>query len=385
MTWTPPPPRAGHPYYMHDAIYAQPGALRLVTRGQGELIAGAAARLKTMDRMLLSGIGTSWHATLVGELLMAHAGRLGHRARAFHSFEFKSYWPEPDARTGVIVVSHRGSKRYSVEALAKARAGGGVGVAITGKGAEGLASADYVLRTVDQERSAAHTVSYTTALALLAALAAAIGDDDDIAHEMDAIPDQLALLLGQESWTELAARFADRGRYWFVGGGPNTATAYEAALKMSEANHATALGLNCEQLLHGPWAALEPDDVVFLIALPGPAYERGLAIARVAKEVGAPVVALVREDDRDPAGERAPLADPHRRPAPPLHLPPGAAAGGAPRHDAGRPARARPGARGTHALGSSKGASAAPYQHPHWGARAEARARGVVSPTRSPD
>src|SRR5437867_3530625 len=150
MIWTPPPSRAGHPYYMHDAIYAQPGALRLVTRGQGELIAGAAARLKTMDRMLLSGIGTSWHATLVGELLMAHAGRLGHRARAFHSFEFKSYWFELDARIGVIVVSHRGSKRYSVEALAKARAGGGVGVAITGKGAEGLASADYVLRTVDK-------------------------------------------------------------------------------------------------------------------------------------------------------------------------------------------------------------------------------------------
>src|SRR2546428_611752 len=191
MTWTPPPPRAGHPYYMHDAIYAQPGALRLVTRGQGELIAGAAARLKTMDRMLLSGIGTSWHATLVGELLMAHAGRLGHRARAFHSFEFKSYWPEPDARTGVIVVSHRGSKRYSVEALAKARAGGGVGVAITGKGAEGLASADYVLRTVDQEKSAAHTVSYTCALALLAPLAAAGGDDREIgsrATEPIAIP-----------------------------------------------------------------------------------------------------------------------------------------------------------------------------------------------------
>ena len=167
MTWTPPPPRAGHPYYMHDAIYAQPGALRLVTRGQGDLIAGAASRLRAMDRVLLSGIGTSWHATLVGELLLAHVARLGHRVRALHSFEFKGYWPDPDARTGVVVVSHRGSKRYSVEALAKARAGGGVGVAITGKGAEGLASADYVLRTVDQERSAAHTVSYTTALALL--------------------------------------------------------------------------------------------------------------------------------------------------------------------------------------------------------------------------
>src|SRR5256712_5110178 len=299
MTWTPPPPRAGHPYYMHDAIYAQPGALRLVTRGQGELIAGAAARLKTMDRMLLSGIGTSWHATLVGELLMAHAGRLGHRARAFHSFEFKSYWPEPDARTGVIVVSHRGGKRDSVEALAKARAGGGVGVAITGKGAEGLASADYVLHTVDQEKSAAHTVSYTCALALLAALAAAVGDDDDLAHELLAMPDQLALLLGQESWAELAARFADRRRYWFVGGGPNAATAYEAALKMSEANHATALGLNSEQFLHGPWCGLEREDVLFLIAPPGRSYERCLTAARAAREIGASIVAIVQDGDRD--------------------------------------------------------------------------------------
>src|SRR2546425_495178 len=83
MTWTPPPLRAGHPYYMHDAIYAQPGALRLVTRGQGDLIAGAASRLRAMDRVLLSGIGTSWHATLVGELLLAHVARLG-RLRAPH-------------------------------------------------------------------------------------------------------------------------------------------------------------------------------------------------------------------------------------------------------------------------------------------------------------
>ena len=64
MVWTPPPPRSGHPYYMHDAIYAQPGALRLLMRGNEDALAGAAARLKTMDRVILCGIGTSWHATL---------------------------------------------------------------------------------------------------------------------------------------------------------------------------------------------------------------------------------------------------------------------------------------------------------------------------------
>ena len=299
-----PAPRAAHPYYMHDAIYAQPGALRLVARGQGEAIEAAAARLREMDRVLLTGVGTSWHAALVAELLFARVGRLGLRARAFHAFELASYWREPEARTGTVVVSHGGTNRYAVEALAGAKAGGGVGVAITGKGADGLAVADWTLRTVDQERSGAHTVSYTSALALLTTLAAAIGGNGDVVHELDAIPDMLALLLGQESWEELAGRFADRHRYWFVGGGPNTATAYEAALKMGEAAHATTAGFNCEQFLHGAWAALEAEDAVFLVAPPGPSHERCLAVARVVKEIGAPLIALVREDDR----EIAPLA-----------------------------------------------------------------------------
>jgi glucosamine--fructose-6-phosphate aminotransferase (isomerizing) len=288
---------------MHDAIYAQPGALRLVTRGQGDQIEAAAARLRGLERLLLTGVGTSWHAALVGELLFARVGGLGARARAFHAFELAGYWPDVGGNSGVIGVSHRGTNRYTLEALARARASGGPGVAVTGKGTDG-SSADWTLRTVDQEISGAHTVSYTTALALLAALAAAAGGASAVSRELDAIPDMLAFLLGQESWDELAARYGDARCFWFVGGGPNTATAWEAALKMCEASYARAVGFNCEQFLHGAWAALEQEDVLFLIAPPGPSYERCVAAARIAKEVGVPVVALVREDDR----EIAPLA-----------------------------------------------------------------------------
>ncbi|MGH7407847.1 MAG: SIS domain-containing protein [Candidatus Methylomirabilales bacterium] len=300
MTWTPPPPRPAHPYYMHDAIYAQPGAIRLALRSNAEILKTVAAHLKTVDRVLLSGIGTSWHACLVGELLLSQTGGLGHRARAFHSFEFRNYWPDPDPKTGMIVVSHRGTKRFSLEALQKAKAGGGIGVAITGVGSgEGLKIADYLLRTVGQESSAAHTVSYTTALAILAALAAALGGDTKFATALETIPNQMAVLLGQESWEELAVRFRDRRCYYFVGGGPNTATAYEAALKMNEANYATTVGVNCEQVLHGPWVAMEAADLVFLIAPPGSSYERCLAAARVASEVGTPVVGIVEEGDSE--------------------------------------------------------------------------------------
>ena len=116
---------------MYESIYAQPGAIRLVLRGNAETLKVAAQHLKAVDRVLLSGIGTSWHACLVGELLLSRVGRLGHSVRAFHSFEFKNYWPDPDPKTGVIVVSHRGTKRFSLEALQKAKAGGGIGIAIT--------------------------------------------------------------------------------------------------------------------------------------------------------------------------------------------------------------------------------------------------------------
>ncbi len=282
---------------MHDAIYAQPGALRLVGRDNAEALARAARALRGVERLVLAGIGTSWHAALVGELLFAHAGRFGLRARAMHSFELERYWPAPERGTGIIVVSHRGSKRFSREALAKARAGGGPIVAVTGRESEGLAAADVVLATVPQEASSAHTISYTTALALLGHLAARVGGHDDLVHALEGLPDHVALLLGQESWEDLAQRWGARRRYWFVGGGPNRATAYEGALKMSETSYAVADGFEVEQFLHGPWAALEPDDVVFVVAPPGPSHERCLAAARVAKDVGASVIALAREDD----------------------------------------------------------------------------------------
>jgi glucosamine--fructose-6-phosphate aminotransferase (isomerizing) len=302
MPLTPPPARAGHPFHMHDAIYAQPGALRLVTRGNSEVLATASERLRGMDRLILTGVGTSWHAALVGELLFAHIGRFGARARALSSFELAGYWPAPDARTAVLLVSHRGTNQSSRDALARARTGGAATLAVTGKGSDCAASADHVLHTVEQEASQAHTVSYTCALALLASLAAGVGADDDTPLALEAIPDQLALLLGQESWEELAARFGDRRRYFFVGGGPNTATAYEAALKMSETSYLTAAGFNCEEFLHGPWAAMEARDLLALVVLPGPSREPGVAAARLAKEVGATVLAIVQEGDRTLAG-----------------------------------------------------------------------------------
>jgi hypothetical protein len=69
-----------------------------------------------------------------------------------------------------VLFSHRGTKRFSINALGGGRQAGLPVILITGEGS-GIAEADLILKTVPQERSAAHTISYTTALVRLTQLA----------------------------------------------------------------------------------------------------------------------------------------------------------------------------------------------------------------------
>ena len=297
MTTPAPAPRAGHPYHMHDAIYAQPGALRLVGRGNEAALAAAAGSLAKASHVLVAGTGSSWHAALLGVKLLAGHGGLGARVRAAFTADVVDYGPPLPSGASVVAVSHRGTPLVA-SFVASARGAGAVSVAVTGKGVN-APPADHVLRTVDREASDTHTVSYTTALGVLAMLAVAVGHDDAFGRAVDGLPDQLALLLGQESWEELAGRFGDRRHYWFVGGGPHYATALEGALKLTEAAGLPAIGVDAEQFLHGPWMGVERDHVVILIAPPGPSRARCLAAARVAHDAGAAVLALCAEGDRE--------------------------------------------------------------------------------------
>jgi glucosamine--fructose-6-phosphate aminotransferase (isomerizing) len=188
----------------------------------------------------------------------------------------------------------------AAEAVTLAAGRGVVGVGVTGKGVT-LAGVAYTLHTADVETSGTHTVGYTAALAALALLATEVGGADAARRALGAIPDLLALLLGQESWDDLGARLAARRRFWFVGGGPNAATAREGALKLSETAWLPAVAFEPESFLHGPSAALEAEDALVLIAPPGPARARALDVARAARAIGAEVLVLAREDDREAA------------------------------------------------------------------------------------
>jgi glucosamine--fructose-6-phosphate aminotransferase (isomerizing) len=288
--------RNAHPYHMHEAILAQPEAFIRVVEGNQDAVDPFASRIGSRERIFLAGIGTSHHATLVGEHLMRTYGA-GPDARAVHSFDLALYGPELRPDDCLVAVSHRGAKRYTALALEKAREKGCPTALITGEGGGGEGRADVVFRTVPQEQSSAHTVSYTSSVAVLASLAGRLGHHRGGSTTLpggllgEEIPGALrAALETEEQVEELAREHAGRRRIWLLGGGPSGVTATETALKIKETSYLQAEGMPTETMLHGPFQCVEADDLFVLIAPSGAARERTLEVAELVEEVGAPYV-----------------------------------------------------------------------------------------------
>ena len=296
------PTRATHPFWMHDEMLATPAALDRAladTEEQAQRKA-IAARLAGARRVVLTGCGTAYHAALAGASFLAKlsGGRID--ARAAQAFELAHYTPAPPGPDDVLIVlSHSGKPSASNAALTRARANGAYCVTVTGDAKSPAAqAADAVIDTGYPEvKSFTYTISYSLMLAVLAELAADAAGQD--AAQVRQIPAWHRAALALEPRIEtLARRLADRNRWIFAGAGGNRATALETALKMQETNYSAAFGMEMEEVLHGPVAALG-DSVLVTIAPPGAARDRALDLLRAARILGGETLALGAEGDAE--------------------------------------------------------------------------------------
>jgi len=210
----------------------------------------ALSRLSGRSRIFLVGTGTSYHGALVGQYLMRSAGV---DAWAIPAFEFVNYPPRIKADDGLLLLSHRGTKRFSQAAL-DAFDNRDHWLAITGEGSP--LRGPGVITTVAQERSPVHTASHTGAMVRLAQLALAVGSppwEVELARVPGAIRAALAL---RPQVIQAMDRVHFRRVVHFVGGGPAYATALEGALKLREAAYVSTEGHDVESILHGPLISL---------------------------------------------------------------------------------------------------------------------------------
>ena len=207
----------------------------------------------------------------------------------------------------MIVMAHSGTKHYSGEALALAKASGVSTALVTCLTSEAkLGQADVVLRTTYRDRSSAFTISHTGAMTALAMVASKIAGGESLAEELKSLPDAVAEALKTEQDVKsMVAKVRGYGWYCFAGWGPNASTAYEAALKINEAAYDVTTAFQLEQFLHGPYVATDQRCVVTLVAPPGPGYGRAMEIGKAVKATGGGLAALVEEGD----GEMSSVAD----------------------------------------------------------------------------
>jgi glucosamine--fructose-6-phosphate aminotransferase (isomerizing) len=174
----------------------------------------------------------------------------------------------------VVVVSHRGTKHRPNEVLAHARAVGARTIVITGQG-PATPEADVVLRTCSQEQARTHTVSYLTALTLLARLVAAmIGERgtpllEALAVTPEALRRTLDLSLAVAAEEALVSSSGSDPAV-ITGTGLDAVTAQEAALKIKEGTYRWAEGMHTEFALHGTPAVFSASTVGYLIRPAGP-------------------------------------------------------------------------------------------------------------------
>jgi glucosamine--fructose-6-phosphate aminotransferase (isomerizing) len=278
---------------LYRSIHAQPQAVReLLANWDGPT--QAAEKLARSKRILLAGIGTSFHAATVGEYLLRLAGA---DAWALRSFEFVNY-PRPlHTDDGVIVISHRGSKLHGNLAVQRAVEAKVLTVGITGKNSQ-MQGPEIVIETVEQDPSSTHSISYIGALTRLgqiaARLAALLGHTQQaqrLEQGLAQIPSLMENILAREDEVRSVAReaVAQKQRIYFVGAGPNAVTATEGALKAKEAAYVTAEGFELEQAIHGPQVAFETEDLLIPISVQGPGQARMADFLLAMSEIGSRV------------------------------------------------------------------------------------------------
>ncbi|HVM57738.1 MAG TPA: hypothetical protein VMT74_09755 [Gaiellaceae bacterium] len=207
-------------------------------------------------RLLFCGCGTSFHAAQTG-------------GEAVQALELVLR-PERAADL-LVLVSHEAETPMTLEA---ARTWVGPKWLVTGNPDGPIAALcdEVVVATPAIEESWCHTVSYTCAVATIAAL-----HGDDVSWLPDAVEVALA---------EALPGFGGQERFLVAGAGRDRPTAQEAVLKLREGAWVAAEAYETEQLLHGYLAAVDESVRAFVLEGEGPGAARARAAVAALRELG---------------------------------------------------------------------------------------------------
>jgi glutamine---fructose-6-phosphate transaminase (isomerizing) len=280
-------------------IRSQPDELeRIATSAQTrDQVRAAVEALKRCNRVWVVGTGTSQHAAELGAAMFQEAGRA---VQAVPSMHFVDWAPVLGPKDGLVVISHTGETAYAFAARAEARLAGLTVIPITRRGLQ-LPDA---IETVDKETAETYTVSYTTALLVLAMMAGGMGAESLTDDAIAAVPDAVRSAVAHPAIEEIP----QPERLLVIAGvGPASVTAREGALKLREGARLLAEGFDAEYLLHGSAVPLRSSDRLLSIMPPDDRNGFLRAVGAAAEAEGVATSVLSDASDLPPILVQIPL------------------------------------------------------------------------------
>ncbi len=306
-----------YPHYMLKEIHEQPNAVRDALRGRLS-VDDASARLgglnmtpqelREVDRIIITGCGTAYHAGLVGEYLFESLAHMPCEVEFASEFRYRNM--PMDKATLVLAISQSGE---TIDTLAAVRES-------LRKGHRTLSICNNVASTIARECGAgvymhagpeigvAATKSFTSQVTVFTLLALLLGrirhqsssEGLRIIKELNAIPEQIERVLEQSDHIkEIAAKYAACKGLLFMGRQYNYPIALEGALKMKEITYIQSEGHPSAELKHGFIALVEPDMPSVFIAPDDAMFDSNVNSIEQVKARRGPVIAITTEGKKD--------------------------------------------------------------------------------------
>jgi glutamine---fructose-6-phosphate transaminase (isomerizing) len=291
---------------LRNAIYSQPDLVPVILDHIREELATKidADAAQSLRKIYMTGCGDSYFAGVAAEYaFMKYAGI---DAQAVEALNFSRYLVDyVPSNSALIAVSNSGKVSRTIETVQRAQ-GKLMTWALTDAPEGPLAqAADQSLlpRIPYIPSGGAGTRSYLASLLSLYATALHLGQlrgvlDKATAAKLDNGLDETAVKIAQtlESCEDEVSKLAtnlDATKIFYVGGGPNFATAMFGAAKVMEALSLEGIAVEMEEWAHLQFHTTFQDSQYMLIAPPGGAYDRAIEQAKGIQDSGGELTAVI--------------------------------------------------------------------------------------------
>ena len=307
--------RGDYAHFMLKEIYEQPETIRAAMRGRLDRDNATAvfgglnltpSQLQAINRVVLTGCGTSWHAAMVGEYLIEEFARLPVEVEYASELRYRN--PPISKNTLLFALTQSGETADTLAALREMKRKGHPTLAICNTVGSTIATeADGgIYLHAGPEIGVASTKAFTSQCVVMALLALYFGRLRHMSLEqglayieaLEELPDLVTEALAVEPTVRgIAERYRNAGTFLYLGRQYNFPLALEGALKLKEISYIHAEGYPAAEMKHGPIALVDPlTPSVFLIPKDG-VYEKVILNLEEIKARKGPVIAVVSKGD----------------------------------------------------------------------------------------